>query len=454
MKNALKKLMIMATTMTLAIGLVACGGTDTGKGNANSNTTNQNQNAGTESTEEKYVEKVYENVVKSGEIEGSMLKWTVTSDKTLYIHGLGDMPAFELEVSSGGMGKNHAPWRIEHETGGIEHIVVEEGVTSIGDAAFTGMEKVKTAKLANTIKRIGEYAFHTCTEMTEVNIPTSLTSLGTTAFRDCFKITEVTIPGSVESIPDYCFFGCWDLKKVVIEDGVKSIGNHAFWPQGGSLGDEVQIYVPDSVVDIHPTPGIGKGTAIVHGNTNAYVDKFCAVYGYTFASEGTYDGKVTITTNASPVKETDAYVDFDGVKLPLVITWPEFQKFVADNNWQFEDLDDFPNDKGRTSGYGTVITNCGKVNVNFMADKDGKGSVLRGVTLYCNYVNDKVSISGINNDTTVLELEQVLEFKEGTDSGRTYYLDKYLYVSLMDYDLNEGRAHVSISRELMKNREN
>ena len=62
----------------------------------------------------------------------------------------------------------------------------------------------------------------------EVIIPDGVTSIGNTAFSWCKSLTSVVIPDSVTSIGKSTFFGCESLTNVVIPNSVTSIGKYAF----------------------------------------------------------------------------------------------------------------------------------------------------------------------------------------------------------------------------------
>jgi len=130
------------------------------------------------------------------------------------------------------------------------------------------------------------------------------------------------------------------------------------------------------------------------------------------------------------VKEEEAVIDFDGVKLPMTISWEEFKQFMADNNWTFEDEEDeFPNEN-KLSGGGLVNTNCGKVKFRFDKNEDGTQSVLMSVLAYSVYSPATISISGINAETSVEELAKILKPVENNEAG--LYLDDYLTVYVSD----------------------
>lgn len=150
------------------------------------------------------------------------------------------------------------------------------------------------------------------------------------------------------------------------------------------------------------------------------------------------------------VKEEDVYVDFDGVKLPIVITWEDFKEFMKENDWEFIDNEKkFPNEKTFT-GNGRIGTNCGIVSFRFMENSDKTGSELRAVKFCTSDTHGKVSCCGISNKVKREDLDKTLELESESDTTITYYLDKYLYISLVD-EYN-GAYDITIKRELYPSR--
>ena len=110
----------------------------------------------------------------------------------------------------------------------VTDLVIPNGVTSIGFAAFEGCTSLTSVTIPNSVTSIGEWAFSGCSGLTSITIPDSVTSIRNKAFRDCSGLTSVTIPDSVTSIGESAFRSCSRLTSVTIPDGVTSIGDYAF----------------------------------------------------------------------------------------------------------------------------------------------------------------------------------------------------------------------------------
>ena len=66
----------------------------------------------------------------------------------------------------------------------ITKVVVEEGVTSIGDYAFYNVfTKIESVTLPESLTTIGKYAFYGASGVKELTIPANVSSIGTMAFR-------------------------------------------------------------------------------------------------------------------------------------------------------------------------------------------------------------------------------------------------------------------------------
>ncbi len=109
----------------------------------------------------------------------------------------------------------------------INKVIVEEGITYIGDFAFYGCTYLDSVSLPSTLKSIGDLAFADCPIET-IDIPSGVTSIGQSAFNGCSNLTSITIPEGVKYIERQAFQACSSLTSVTIPDGVIQIGMYAF----------------------------------------------------------------------------------------------------------------------------------------------------------------------------------------------------------------------------------
>jgi len=219
------------------------------------------------------------------------LSWCL-KDGTLTIGGTGAMPDYEV----GG-----TPWYEYQES--INTIIMENGVTSIGNYAFYGCYYLHSVILNNIIS-IGNSAFQHCYSLVSIIIPQSITSIGTRVFWGCDSLTSIDvesnninyssengvlfdkektiiikypagktsttyiIPNTVTTIGETAFSLCYSLSSVIIPNSTTTIEQEAFSDNGltsVTIGDSVttigwgafrfcsgltSVTIPNSVITI------------------------------------------------------------------------------------------------------------------------------------------------------------------------------------------------------------
>ncbi|MBE6292136.1 MAG: leucine-rich repeat domain-containing protein [Bacteroidales bacterium] len=129
---------------------------------------------------------------------------------------------------------------------GCSSTIIPEGVTSIGDYAFSSCSSLTAITLPEGVTSIGDYAFYACRSLTTITLPDGMTSIGDYAFELCTSLTAITLPESVTSIGDYAFWSCSSLTAINIPEGVTSIGKYAF----NGCSSLTAINIPESVTSI------------------------------------------------------------------------------------------------------------------------------------------------------------------------------------------------------------
>ena len=128
----------------------------------------------------------------------------------------------------------------------LTSIKIPEGVTSIGNYAFSKCSNLTSIEIPSSVTRIGDEAFDSCSSLTSINIPEGVTSIGNDAFAGCRKLTSIEIPSSVTIIGTNAFFACISLTSINIPEGVTSIGASTF----SSCSSLTSIKIPEGVTSI------------------------------------------------------------------------------------------------------------------------------------------------------------------------------------------------------------
>ena len=173
---------------------------------------------------------------------GSNLFWALDDGGLLAISGTGEMENFGYKVVNG-LGITTAPWGNAPTS-----IVIENGVTGIGECAFRGCTSLMSVTIPNSVTGIGNEAFAWCSGLTHVTIPGSVTSIGEKAFSGCSGLTSLMILDGVTSIGDEAFVGCGSLSSVTIPGSVASTGLNAF----NECGSLTSVTIQNGVTSISP----------------------------------------------------------------------------------------------------------------------------------------------------------------------------------------------------------
>jgi len=167
---------------------------------------------------------------------GSNVTWSLNADGALTIAGSGSMKNYGY--------KSEMPWYSYIPQ--ITSVVIENGVTSIGDYAFYGMTSMTQITIPEGVTRVGDYAFKNCTALNGVVLPSTLTYLGESAFYACSALTGITIPEGIYTVWAYTFKNCTGLAEVNLPSTLVKIDEAAFY----GCSSLRTLDIPDSVMII------------------------------------------------------------------------------------------------------------------------------------------------------------------------------------------------------------
>ena len=114
----------------------------------------------------------------------------------------------------------------------VKNVVIPEGTTKIGYAAFSGCTSLSDITIPNSVTSIGGFTFAHCTSLTKITIPDSITSIDGFVFYKNPAITSITIPNSVTSIGRSAFEGCTSLTDIYYKGTIaewNDIASNSYW---------------------------------------------------------------------------------------------------------------------------------------------------------------------------------------------------------------------------------
>lgn len=150
------------------------------------------------------------------------MKWMYDERiKTLFIHGTGFMPAFELDDEDEDA---DIPW-LDLD---FERAVIGEGITRVGVNSFLNCKNLRVAELPDSVTVIDDFAFEGCVSLEHVRVPHGLKCIGNSSFYGCKSLRTIDLPDGLERVCDFAFDGCSSLESVWIPDSVMVIGDMAF----------------------------------------------------------------------------------------------------------------------------------------------------------------------------------------------------------------------------------
>ncbi len=197
--------------------------------------------------------------------------WTLDDNGVLTISGNGKMADYNWEEKIPGPPDLDLyldlPWEKN-----ITEVIIEEGVTRIGDYSFNNCEQLTSITIPSSVTEIGDCILHKSNDvpydiylsnlkvwsehdrgdlnsanlylngalLTNLVIPEGVTSVGKRAFLGCTSLTSVTLPEGITRIEDDAFSGCTNLNTAYITKNLQAfyeggITCSTLLPHGGNI---------------------------------------------------------------------------------------------------------------------------------------------------------------------------------------------------------------------------
>ena len=241
-----------------------------------------------------------------GGIYSDNIQWSLNAQGTLTVNGTGAIPDVSTEIPS---------WSKYADQ--IKEIVIGDGITRIGDDAFSGYGYVSNITMADTVTEIGARAFMGFMPRTAdpgveltVTLSKSLEKIEESAFEHA-NITSLVLPDSLKVIEYRAFRRCYLLKDLTIGDGsqLESIGAEVF---GDLETENEQIHIP-STLKVLKSEAFGAGN---YEDSVLFSEQLQELGLGAFSSSATGMQTIYFTGNAPAITDDRIAKDEDATVFP------------------------------------------------------------------------------------------------------------------------------------------
>lgn len=278
----------------------------------------------------------------------------------------------------------------------ITSVVINNGVTTIGDGAFQELSNLTSVTIPNSIIKIGTHAFLTCPKL--ISLPNgmgnSVQEIQYGAFDKCSSLTSINIPKSVNIIAQWAFAFMYALNNVTIN------WTTPFTFTDGSVFSDIDL----SKVTLN----VPSGTACTYAAADNWKDFNIVGASFTVSPSAGTGGSispnsvqtikcgnnVTFTAMPNSGKQVDQWL-LNGSAAQIGGTTYTVSNVKANATVQvtFKDVPPTYFTIKASAGTGGIISPSGDVNVNSGANQTFT------FTPNTNYAIDVVTVDGAANST-------------------------------------------------------
>lgn len=246
----------------------------------------------------------WSNIAEAAPVIGGIcnddISWTLNSEGKLTISGTGEIPEEKAE-----------PWDAAYADQ-VTEVVIEEGITGIGDWVFAGHDNLVTVTIPASLTAIGDYAFAGCGSLTDImtadadttewtrcydgelrtfSLPDTVETLGTGVFIDASfgETTELTpdfiLPQGTDYIGEEAFCGIAATHVLVTSWNAEAfrIDDYAFGNCEPLRYFQVDVWGPDMrwIIADHAFDGCSTELVFI-GIENDALKQFAVSHGFTY----------------------------------------------------------------------------------------------------------------------------------------------------------------------------
>ena len=150
---------------------------------------------------------------------GENITWELYNDGKLVVNGSGDMVDVSQTTTS------NREWHTYRED--ITSVVISDGITRIGDWAFSYFSNLISVYIPDSVVNIGSFVFSSCEKLVNINIPLNVNTIGRYTFGSCISLNNISIPSGVTLLAASTFLKC-AFTNFVVPDSVTLIASSVF----------------------------------------------------------------------------------------------------------------------------------------------------------------------------------------------------------------------------------
>ena len=352
-------------------------------------------------------------VVDSGTC-GNNATWALTgeeNDLTLTISGSGSIYGY----------RGLRPW--SSKIGEIKKLVVEEGITEVGEGALSGFPNLTDVSLPGslTIIRIGGFAG--CNALESITLPEGMKIIEDYGFKGCDNLTSITIPASLTDIDYDAFVDCDKLHKIYISD-LAAWCKIDYMNYEGAIGNDyivADLYLNNELLTDVVVPDGINGIGLYDFAHKPSLKSVTIPDGVTYIGYRAFEGckSLTSVTISDGVTSMGEQI-FKGCSMPpIIITHNSYVKDYCDNQSYVYFDKTAPSIVKLTSHNGSDIrvffekTSCiSGYQIKYADNKNMTGA--KSIMVKDKKAESKV-ITGLKNGKTYyVQIQQYLKYGEGT----------------------------------------
>lgn len=198
---------------------------------------------------------------------GENVFWSFDSGtQTLTVSGSGDMYNYANASDTPWIGSD------------VRKIVIDDGVTSLGNYAFSWLYTLQTVKFPNSLRHIGGKAFFGCKSLASVYMSNNVEIIGWSAFEVCDNLKTIYLPKSLCMIMNGAFDNC-GLEEIYYAGSEEDWDNVSLGTSNGFLEGINICYMRDCESMFI----VGQPSCVINGEIVALDSRAVSYKGKVFA---------------------------------------------------------------------------------------------------------------------------------------------------------------------------